>query len=241
MQLWNGRMIRVSEDKVTVVASFPHMDWGLRASETKAAFYESWKHEIARNGDAQLLCASDHDVHMYLYNAVKDVMSTKSWKGLCSGPGTQWASAAPANTVAALLWSDGSRGSQESPLDEGSQAGCRWWPCVVVPSDQTQKAFYCPGLAWNRARPRWAAHQTRLRLVAWLAPGGAHDEPPTPPPVAPPVFNTSTVTIEELGAEEPAAPEGWTTVDEPDEEPAPPEEWTTVVEGADWVHTSNTA
>ena len=177
------------------MSSLLEMDWGPEAEATKRAFLQRWKNDIKANGDGKLLAAAGDNVFKYLFNAVTDVVNSKSWKGMYSGPGTQWAGAATTDVIAAALWSDGSRGCQESPLDSGP--GCQWWPCVVLNSELALVPFYCPGLAYPRARPKWAAHRSRLRFVAWLSPQVA------PPPVASQNFNTSTVTIEEVIESEP--------------------------------------
>ena len=182
------------------MSSLLEMDWGPEAEATKRAFLQRWKNDIKANGDGKLLAAAGDNVFKYLFNAVTDVVNSKSWKGMYSGPGTQWAGAATTDVIAAALWSDGSRGCQESPLDSGP--GCQWWPCVVLNSELALVPFYCPGLAYPRARPKWGAHRTRLWFVAWLAPHLVEATPLSPqvapPPVAPQNFNTSTVTIEEV-------------------------------------------
>ena len=78
---------------------------------------------------------------------------------------------------------------------------------MVLNSELALVPFYCPGLAYPRARPKWGAHRTRLWFVAWLAPhlveATSLSPQVAPPPVASQNFNTSTVTIEEVIESEP--------------------------------------
>ena len=60
-------------------------------------------------------------------------------------------------------WCDGcSRASQTAPLAL-NDPGCRWWPCIVAIDSNDTIPFYCPALAWQRARP-WTIHRSRVSI-----------------------------------------------------------------------------
>ena len=71
-----------------------------------------------------------------------------------------------------VLWGHGGK-EQESPLPTDAaqirEAGSQWWPIIWVepvcgnpPIDRLP--VYCPGLAWQNARP-WYAHPSRVQKV----------------------------------------------------------------------------
>ena len=61
-----------------------------------------------------------------------------------------------------MIWASGkSEAAQCTPLDL-DEPGC-WWPCLVslIPDHRGLLPFYCPALAWMKARP-WFAHPSRV-------------------------------------------------------------------------------
>ena len=73
-----------------------------------------------------------------------------------------WA-AGPSNCVPAFVWADGSQ--QQQLTEYGTQQlteYAKWWPCIVLVCDGKVWPFYCPALAWQRARP-WGVHPSRVR------------------------------------------------------------------------------
>ena len=64
-----------------------------------------------------------------------------------------------------FVWSFGNT-EQEQPLPPGlskermREYGCQWWPVIWIYVDG-MLPVYCPGLAWQGARP-WRAHRTRI-------------------------------------------------------------------------------
>ena len=51
--------------------------------------------------------------------------------------------------------------SQTAPLALNDSG--RWWPCIVAIDSNDTIPFYCPALAWQRARP-WTIHRSRVSI-----------------------------------------------------------------------------
>ena len=65
--------------------------------------------------------------------------------------------------IGGYAWCDGcSCASQTAPLAL-NDPGCRWWPCIVAIDSNDTIPFYCPALAWQRARP-WTIHRSRVSI-----------------------------------------------------------------------------
>ena len=140
------------------------MNWG-RADPID--FYARWRNEI-RNRDSLALAryAAGHDnpaedVYRYLAMRVWELVNEIRRIGEAG-----WSFRQQNVVLPCLVWADGGRGSQMTPY-RGAQPYEQWWPCVVVPIPEATKGqllpFYCPALAWARARP-WHVHLSRLHV-----------------------------------------------------------------------------
>jgi len=138
-----------------VAQQIRQMYWGEASREQ---FLAGWRRRIAFNDPTW----GGHDPHEYLVETLfKVVYQVKK-------PG-QWAykfmAAGPAGCKKCFVFADGSQAQQLTPFTETEQTifdWNRWWPCIVVyDPDSDTWAFYCPALAWMRARP-WGVHWTRV-------------------------------------------------------------------------------
>ena len=99
-----------------------------------------------------------HDIFVYLLDKVTQVVNEKRSIGQAG-----YAFLGARSVCKGLVWSAGGK-DQETPLQE-PQSDERWWPIILVDLPGNFVAVYCPGLAWQNARP-WVAHRDRVRL--WL-------------------------------------------------------------------------
>ena len=130
-------------------------------------FYARWRNEIrSRDSLALARYVAGHDnpaedVYRYLAMRVWELVYEIRRIGEAG-----WSFREHSAVVPCLVWADGGRGSQMTPY-RGAQPYEQWWPCIVVPIPEATKGqllpFYCPALAWARARP-WLVHHSRVRL-----------------------------------------------------------------------------
>lgn len=163
------------------------MDWGADEAGAKASFLAKFSQMIKMNDPTnwQLTCGNPYD---YIMHKLTVILRTKPKIGKW---GWLFRTAAHVDFQHAAVWSDGTKGSQISPMGTHALPYEQWWPCVVLPSAESLELvpFICPALAWQDARP-WGAHVSRIRIVDFFAP-----QQPPPPPAA--VF-ASSVNIEEI-------------------------------------------
>ena len=181
-----GRTIRVKKEKVTKV-----MNWG---ESDPAHFFNTWENEIKKMdpnwhtfihdlrglaigsiSNIDLARVFPNNVYRYLFAKVVYVVNTK--KGI-GEVGWAFAQAEPNDYVCGMVWADGTH-EQSSPL-AAPRAGERWWPCIFLKhayslEKPSQRAFYCPALAWQASRP-WPVHTDRVRIVE--TPGPVIEEIP---------------------------------------------------------------
>ena len=70
----------------------------------------------------------------------------------------------------AIIWTDAGSSQRQATPVEDSIGGERWWPAIVA--DIPGLAIlpvYCPGLAWQSARP-WFVHRSRVQFLPQDAP-----------------------------------------------------------------------
>jgi hypothetical protein len=147
--------------------------------DTTLTFVRRWQLEMARN-DPVAWPSAGGDLRSYLIQRVFEVVNQASKIG---SAGWEFRAALATDCVLGAVWADGvSSSSQSQAL---SVAGCQpgghreqWWPCLVLQKPGDTRGvlpFYCPALAWQRARP-WTVHVSRVRMLMLDDVSGADDE-----------------------------------------------------------------
>lgn len=183
------------------VVALAKMEW--ISSDVQAEFYKKWHLLILK--ESTLVPASDQEhVYEFINGQLEHVLSYIKKPGQA---GWSFRSGLSMGTVErAVIWANGSSESSQCRPLSLNEIDSQWWPCVVcsLPDDRGCLPFYCPALAWQRARP-WYAHHSRVfleqlenqrALTNGAAPVPAKDEahrliddmnraPPPPPPYPP--------------------------------------------------------
>ena len=166
------RAIRINKEKVSKLETRP-MDWGADG-RSRRHFFKQWEKTI-QEMDGAVFRQSGYNIYKYLMEKLSHVLNTKRSIGMS---GWAFAQARATDYVAGVVWADGSH-AQLSPLIQ-PRAGEQWWPCIFLNDPfslacPSQRAFYCPALAWMDARP-WTVHEDRVREV--FTPGVVIEELP---------------------------------------------------------------
>ena len=138
------------------------MIWG--CAQIREDFEQDWVQRIDAN-DAVRFRHADRDVWLYLIQQLAAVIQRGNKIGRAAW---LFSSRKVGDFHCGYVWAHGGR-EQEEELPSGSAAdimaaGSQWWPVVWVFIGGVLVPVYCPGLAWQRARP-WFAHCSRLREV----------------------------------------------------------------------------
>ena len=76
----------------------------------------------------------------------------------------------------AIIWTDAGSSQRQATPVEDSIGGERWWPAIVADIPELDiLPVYCPGLAWQSARP-WFVHRSRVQFLPQDAPWIFPDE-----------------------------------------------------------------
>ena len=76
----------------------------------------------------------------------------------------------------AIIWTEAQSSQRQSTPVEDSIGGERWWPAIVADIPGLDiLPVYCPGLAWQSARP-WFVHRSRVQILPQDAPWIFPDE-----------------------------------------------------------------
>lgn len=167
------------------------MQWG---NSSKHAFFQFWEREIKLRDPKVMV--EEMTVYNYLERKLWMILDGVKKPGQ---PG--WAFKMAKGTLElqrCVVWADGTKSGQTTPLGTPSTHQCQWWPCIIMATTE-MVPFFCPALAWSNARP-WDVHASRLRKVA--------ENPIISPPAINP-FHTSSVTIEEVETDD---DEEWVTL-----------------------------
>ena len=141
------------------------MEW--RSLTHQEQFLANWQRRIRANGDGMWLDRrAQGDVHRYLIIRLSHRMSRYRHNGQAA-----WAfQGTPLHLIrCGCIFSQGGR-EQDTPRMPNELG--EWWPIIFanVSGDGVLYPSYCPGLAWQQARP-WFAHSSRMAIV------------PTPTPI----------------------------------------------------------
>ena len=174
-----ARPIMDSTPSAAVLAR-PKLCWG--SAENRIDYYDNWKGRVACMDPSWLHRGKD-DVYLYLILKLAHLMRS----GNKIGPATWMFRDRQVNAIHyGCVWGHGGK-EQEEPLPikdtEIQMAGSQWWPIIWVEPRWSHTncvdkrdwllPVYCPGLAWQSARP-WFAHPSRVQEVE--TPGVIIDE-----------------------------------------------------------------
>ena len=128
-------------------------------------FLRAWETEIRLNdfGNFQVLGSHEANVYLYIERRLRSVLRKRR-----KGPAGWWfyqTDGAAGCWTWAIIWTDArSSEHQETPVDV-TFVGERWWPAIVADIPGLDiLPVYCPGLAWQDARP-WFVHRSRVQLL----------------------------------------------------------------------------
>ena len=161
-------------EEATVAASLPlalpetvqrckKMKWGStehEALQRRMRYEEDWQQTVD-SMDPCWFVASYKNVYLYLVKKIASLIRRNNKIGL----GWHFASRKVKDLHYGCVWGFGGK-EQEEPLTADIYAsGSQWWPVIwVYCPDHEKWPVYCPGLAWQNARPWWA-HPSRIREV----------------------------------------------------------------------------
>ena len=133
------------------------MCWG--SENQRVTFQQAWVARINAM-DYVWMQRAHCNVYLYLIYKLSHVLSHTKRIGQAG-----WAfRGQPMSAIqCGCVWGQGGH-EQEEPLTSHDIAG-QWWPLIfVVTPEGNLYPGYCPGLAWQNARP-WYAHASRVRVV----------------------------------------------------------------------------
>ena len=138
------------------------MFWG--CAEIREVFEQDWTQRITEN-DPVWFHHADCNVWLYLIQKLAALIRRGNQIGQAAW---SFSLRKVGDLHYGYVWGHGGR-EQEEELPSGSAAdimaaGSQWWPVVWVFIGGVLVPVYCPGLAWQNARP-WFAHCSRLREV----------------------------------------------------------------------------
>ena len=155
------------------------MTWG--SDQARIAFESEWMKRIDQE-DLSAFRSCKREIYLYLVAQLGQRLRTTSRIGQA---GWRFHGKRVKDVHYGCLWGHGGK-EQEAPLDESNVhdaelGGSSWWPIIWVEPEheddpmgvesgvdiatiQVLVPVYCPGLAWQRARPWWA-HVSRIREI----------------------------------------------------------------------------
>ena len=152
------------------------MTWG--SDQARIAFESEWMKRIDQE-DLSAFRSCKREIYLYLVAQLGQRLRTTPRIGQA---GWRFHGKRVKDVHYGCLWGHGGK-EQEAPLDEsnvndGRLGGSSWWPIIWVEPEheddpmcvesggdiQGRVPVYCPGLAWQRARPWWA-HVSRIREI----------------------------------------------------------------------------
>ena len=125
------------------------------------AYRETWVARIKRR-DPEFLTLGKNDIYLYLMCKLSYILKTKKSIGQA---GWAWSGCPVAAIRCGRMWACGGK-EQEHPLGFEDDEG-QWWPIIflqIATGPDGRCPTYCPGLAWQNARP-WFAHLSRITPV----------------------------------------------------------------------------
>ena len=153
----NGGVPGLQVPPLPLAPPIVEMEW--RSLTHQEQFLANWQREIRANGDGTWLDRAQGDVYRYLIIRLSYRLSRyrRNRQAAWAFRGT------PLHLIrCGCIFSQGGH-EQESPLMPNEPG--EWWPVIfAVSEDGVCHPGYCPGLAWQNARP-WFAHTTRLAGV----------------------------------------------------------------------------
>ena len=124
---------------------FGGVEW---SRETLDNWVRGWERTIARQDALQFQkCGSKID--KYLDEAV-----FLTYKMRSVGPaGWQFRLASANDRILCAIWADAQSSARQSTSLHVVTGNETWWPALVIDTGEEIVPVYCPGLAWQRARP----------------------------------------------------------------------------------------
>ena len=133
------------------------MVWG---SADRGAWMQQWEQEICSQDPEG--CRDRPCVYAYLIQSVFQNCQAMRHPG---SVGREFLQSQPIDCVPCAVWCDGQSQESQTTLLSVRSEWEQWWPCIVLLTKQCAIApCYCPGLAWQCARP-WKVHRDGLRHV----------------------------------------------------------------------------
>ena len=129
-------------------------------------FLQTWEMEIRLRDPCNFEAhgSEDHEANVYQYLEQRLLwvldhtrnIGEAGWAFQTDGAG-RW--------TWAIIYADASSSEQQEKSVEVATGLERWWPALVADIPGLDKLpVYCPGLAWQYARP-WFVHRSRVQLL----------------------------------------------------------------------------
>ena len=137
--------------------SFANANW---MKSTHEAFLRKWEGQIMVN-DPDWFERAGKNVDLYLRLRLRNMLETTRQVGQAG-----WTFDSHDACIFAFMYADASSCETQCIPYTGIVTGREsWWPVIVVDVPGELVPVYCPGLAWQKARPWWV-HRSRVFIVA---------------------------------------------------------------------------